>query len=531
MRRIGTFAVLALLAATFVAMLTAPASAEIEGPCVAAFNGIHFNDLDSPAKARERLVIQPGESVTLYAEVPETDLVYIDVLFPPLTITLASFEADEPSDQGGDVYIVEGELPLGDLADYGAGIFQFVGRTDDCSGNAFFIIGGIDPWETVVGKTAIGIAGVGILIGLTSWIPAIVAGGGGIIRSVIAGGPIGIGVAVLIQQAGLVPLSATSAGVAVAGSSVIAIIVTKGLVGIHGAGAVAASGAGGLPSPPPTPPATPPGIGTGPTAGSPPPDPITDMPAPQHTPPPPETPVPPTTPAGTGTGPTTGPPPPDPITDMPAPQHTPPPPADGPVSTSTPAGSGAETATPPGNAAPAPPGSTQPTPPQAPGTPPTPTVSGAETATPGGSVAPAPPGGSASPGPGTPSTSTPAPGSPPAPSPATTGGTPPGGAGTSGSGLAAGAAAAAGVVGLASRAAAAQKRVMSGDRPVDPYWFHVTEATEMFGLDDYETVVGRLVPGTWYGARATYDDWVHAFDEGSSLEGWVAKHAVTRQQT
>ncbi|MEA3502180.1 MAG: hypothetical protein U9R47_05345, partial [Actinomycetota bacterium] len=285
MRKIGAFVLMAFYCATFFALLASPVSAEIEGPCSASFNGIPFDDLDTPSEARERLVIQPGESVILRATVPDTDFVYVDVLFPPLTITLAEFEADEPSDQGSDLNEVEGEIPLGDLATYGAGIFQFVGRTDDCWGNAYFVIGGVEPWETAVGKTAIGIAGVGILIGLTSWIPAIVAGGGGVVRSVIAGGPIGLGVAVLIQQAGLVPLSATSVGVAVLGSSVVAVFVTKGLAGISGAltGGGAASGAA-LPTPPPT---SPPAASVGAPAGSPPPPAETPMAPAQDAPAPP----------------------------------------------------------------------------------------------------------------------------------------------------------------------------------------------------------------------------------------------------
>ena len=75
-----------MYAATILSVLAAPATAEIEGPCTASFNGYHFDDLDTPAEARERLVIQPGASVTFYAAVPDTDLVYVDILFPPLSM-------------------------------------------------------------------------------------------------------------------------------------------------------------------------------------------------------------------------------------------------------------------------------------------------------------------------------------------------------------------------------------------------------------------------------------------------------------
>ena len=361
MRRLGALAILLLYAAALLSLLTTPAAAEIEGPCTASFNGIHFDDIDTPGEARKRLVIQPGESVTFYAAVPDTDIVYVDILFPPLTITLFEGEAEEPSDQGSDINEVEGELELGAFAEYGSGIFQFVGRTDDCWGNAYFIIGGVDPWETVVGRTAIGITGVGVLVALTSWVPAILAGGGGVIRSVVSGGPIGFGAAVLLQQAGMVPLSATSVGVAVGASSIASVGISKGLAAIHGATTAGAS----------------PGSVLAPTAVSPP----------------------------------------------PASAATPPPPAQ------VPAGDATLTPQPP--------------------------VASTEPATTGTATPPSPEG-----------------------------------------------------------AASA-----SGISAIDPHWFYVTAPTEMYGLDNYGDVIGQVEPGSWYEAKAVYDDWVHAVDHESVIQG------------
>lgn len=68
---------------------------------------------------------------------------------------------------------------------------------------------------------------------------------------------------------------------------------------------------------------------------------------------------------------------------------------------------------------------------------------------------------------------------------------------------------------------------MSGGQAANPYWFYVSTPTDMYGIDEYETVIARLAPGTWYTAVATYDEWVHAFDEPSGFEGWVAKDVVT----
>lgn len=97
-------------------------------------------------------------------------------------------------------------------------------------------------------------------------------------------------------------------------------------------------------------------------------------------------------------------------------------------------------------------------------------------------------------------------------------------------GLAAGSAAAAGVAGAASQAAAAQERATSGGQISHPYRFYVSATTDLYGIADYGTVIARLVPGTGYTAKATYDDWVHVFDESSGLEGWVVKDAVTRHE-
>ncbi len=501
--RAGTFLILVGLTGSVVGLVAAPASAVMEGPCVAMFNGIPFDDLDTPAKARERLVIQPGESVTAYGAAPDTDFIYIDVLFPPLAIPLISMESSEPGEQGSDISEVEVELPLGDFAKYGAGIFEFVARTDDCRGNAFFIIGGIAPWETAVGKTAVGVGVVGALIGLTSWIPAIVAGGGGIVRSVIAGGPVGVAIAVLVQQAGMIPLSGKSVGIAIVGSSVVAVVITKVLVGVHGAAAGASAG-GALPTPPPgsppapTPPSEPTTVFKDPLLGG------SEVPVPGA-----ET-APPASTAGAG-----APAAPSSAGGSPPPPSMPPSSTSGPAAgTGLPPSSGAGGSAPPSSV---PAGGSAP-PSSAPGAGAAPSSAPA-----GGSAPPSSVGGGGAP----PPSSAPAGGGSPASS--ALGGASPAAGGPPISGLAAGAAAAVGATGVASRAAAARKRASAGGQLVDPYWFHVTEATDLYGLDEYESILGQLAPGAWYLAKATYDEWVHVWDEESGLEGWAAKHATIRQ--
>ena len=80
---------------------------------------------------------------------------------------------------------------------------------------------------------------------------------------------------------------------------------------------------------------------------------------------------------------------------------------------------------------------------------------------------------------------------------------------------------------VGSLARAVQQRA-AGSPGGDAYWFYVDDATPMFGLTDYQTVAVQLVPGGWYLAKATFEEWVLAVDDASGREGWVAREAVRR---
>jgi hypothetical protein len=74
--------------------------------------------------------------------------------------------------------------------------------------------------------------------------------------------------------------------------------------------------------------------------------------------------------------------------------------------------------------------------------------------------------------------------------------------------------------------AKAVQRRSSGAPPDDgPYWFSVDRPTTMFGLEEYKEV-GELAPESWYLARGTYGEWIHAVDEQSAVEGWIAARAA-----
>lgn len=82
---------------------------------------------------------------------------------------------------------------------------------------------------------------------------------------------------------------------------------------------------------------------------------------------------------------------------------------------------------------------------------------------------------------------------------------------------------------LASLAAAAKKRAAAAGQVQEAFWFYVEAPVPMYGLERYDVAVAQLVPGRWYLAKATYDEWVHASDEDQQVEGWVAAYSVRRQ--
>ncbi len=616
---------------TAVGLLAAPAFGEIEGDCDAYFNGIHFDDIDTAAEAKELLVVQPGEILNLSGVIyGDIDALRVDVVFRPFVLTLA--DEYEPDSEAGGIETFNIDLPIEFLATYGSGIYEFQGSTDICSGNAFFILGGVEVWDTLIGQVALGTAGLGGLIGLTSWIPTLFTGRVGWGRDIFGGILIGIGAAVVAQQAGEVPLGAMSVGVGVGGGIAGSILIDKVCAGING---VFSGGGSALPPPPSAPPPqsfpdtfqgagpnTRPeftgsadtfrgnqpeftrsadtfqgdrpepeftrsadtfqgdqpqvkpdsadafGGATQPTGQAPEVTSISDtfqpgqpdviqaadtLPADQPqvkpdsadafggaTQPTGQAPdvtsisdtfQSPTGDAAAGSGvPTTSSPPVDGSAADAGGQAAP--------STSTPGG------TPPGSTAPpsSPTGQVSPPDLSAPGQPgSTPPGSSTPASSPGGQVSPpdlsAPgqpgiqpggtgtgPAGSVSPGAtpsgGTPTSAGPAPGAPSS-GPAATA---PGG----GMPMAAIAGVAAPVA-LASLAKAAAQHRKGKASARDAYWFYVDSGTPVFSMDDHTRQVGELRPGTWYLARAGYEEWVHMKDDDANLEGWVPGWAVKRQ--
>jgi hypothetical protein len=80
---------------------------------------------------------------------------------------------------------------------------------------------------------------------------------------------------------------------------------------------------------------------------------------------------------------------------------------------------------------------------------------------------------------------------------------------------------------LGSLARAVQKRANQAPPDEGPYWFYVDRPTPILALDEYREI-GEFVPGSWYLAKGSYGDWIHAANETSTVEGWIAGWAVIR---
>jgi SH3-like domain-containing protein len=87
----------------------------------------------------------------------------------------------------------------------------------------------------------------------------------------------------------------------------------------------------------------------------------------------------------------------------------------------------------------------------------------------------------------------------------------------------------AGPVAMASLAKAVTKRTQGRATAAAAYWFYVEAATPVFSIEDHTRQVAELRPGSWYLARAEYDEWVHMKDDDSGAEGWVPGWAAKRQ--
>lgn len=199
------------------AMISTAVLAEVEGPCSASFNGIDVGRIDTPGTALE--VDVDGTILVTGTDTTGTSFAEVGLRFGPFNAYLVDAEV---TDDG----VFSQEVPVEDYSTWGVGLYEVVGRTDDCTGNAFVRVTGASPFTTVAGIAGLVLAALGLILLLATWIPAFGRGGGGTGRSVFGGLFAGLGAILLLQQAGITPLSTQMLAIGIFGGPVLGILVT-----------------------------------------------------------------------------------------------------------------------------------------------------------------------------------------------------------------------------------------------------------------------------------------------------------------
>jgi hypothetical protein len=195
-----------LAAAALVSLAWAtPASAAIEGPCTAAFNGIEASRIDSLSSP---LLLGDDETLVFSGTDPVgTRNATVSVLLGPAILGRAASSSGTP--EGA----FSASLDLTDVARYGVGLVRVRAATDNCTADAWLRVGGRLPFTTLVGLTGTGLA----LAGLTGQVSALAARRRWAAPVAAAAGvATGTGGALLGQQFGRLQLSYWSLGGTVA---------------------------------------------------------------------------------------------------------------------------------------------------------------------------------------------------------------------------------------------------------------------------------------------------------------------------
>lgn len=205
MRRHLLPGVLTLAAALLAVGATAlPAGAAVTGGCTVTINGKNVNTAHSPGTAfefTEDEVVRVVGTSSAPVESYDIDMVYGLFTYPA--------KSGAPT---GDDTVWAGAVKLGDYTRYGVGIYRVEGSSSGaapCSGWAYIKITGPFPLTTVAGGTAAILTVVGIA-GMASAVrppKSQKPGRGHRWRGSLFGLLAGAGVAVLLQQFGVVPMT------------------------------------------------------------------------------------------------------------------------------------------------------------------------------------------------------------------------------------------------------------------------------------------------------------------------------------
>ncbi|NQV06886.1 hypothetical protein HQ535_10050 [bacterium] len=208
---------LALVGAAIWAMAApAPAGAQVEGPCVAYFNGVSIEEIDT---IRTPLELGADDVLTFFG----TD--ELGTQSANVEVSLVGFGLDNGTTTYGPVQAeFSANLDLTDMTTYGVGLYQVTGTTDNCTVEAWLRISGRFPLTTLAGLTAAGLA----LGGLTAQVSAIATRGRwSHVTAGLGGIATGLGIALLGQQFGRLQLSLLSVLTSIAIASLIGFVIAN----------------------------------------------------------------------------------------------------------------------------------------------------------------------------------------------------------------------------------------------------------------------------------------------------------------
>lgn len=181
-----------------------PAGAAVDGGCTVTINGVNVDKAHSPGTAfefSEDEVVRVVGTSSAPVESYDIDMVY----------GLFTYPAKSGSPTGDDT-VWASEVEVGDYTRYGVGIYRVEGSSTGaapCSGWAYITITGPFPLATVAGGTAALLTVVGVAGMASAARPpkGAKAGRGHRWRGSLFGLLAGAGVAVLLQQFGVVPMT------------------------------------------------------------------------------------------------------------------------------------------------------------------------------------------------------------------------------------------------------------------------------------------------------------------------------------
>jgi hypothetical protein len=202
---------LAMVAGAALLLVAAPAAAGITGPCTAELNGQDVNTIDTPGTALE---VDVEDTITATGtDNAGTTAAQVGVKLAGFSAYIVDAEVDEST--------WTGTVEVSDYAFWGVGIYEVLGKSDNCEGFAFVKVTGRSPFTTIIGGTATVLTLGGLAMALASWIPAFSSGGGGFGLGIGGGLLGGLGLVLLLQQLGVMPLSGPVAIAGLVGGPVV----------------------------------------------------------------------------------------------------------------------------------------------------------------------------------------------------------------------------------------------------------------------------------------------------------------------